>query len=297
MVSSNNQYLLHSNQKQMKKIITLSIICMIIYHFGNCQNDEKTTIYEIRSNIPVWACDVQGKKIKDTFSIPPYKSRFAFIKKRGDSVVVRFLKWSQSSPISLKNEFNDSTYEEGSNQKKIFQRYFLIQKADFDSFCVKVYATNWRSAVFTLGLVTMPLKLRVGNNFDFQGNLSLGTTAGAKMRISPYNSNYINLLFGASISTISLDSFSTGGKITGQPLTNIAVFSPSLGIVFDFGKAQAGVFYGWDILNNSAQSKYNWIYNGKPWLSIGFGVSIFSVDSKSSSSRNGENTARINSKD
>src|SRR3954447_14976808 len=105
-------------------------------------------------------------------------------------------------------------------------------------------------------------------------SLRLGSTAGVKIRSSKYSSNYINLLLGTSISTISLDSFSTRGKLTGQPLTNIAVFSPSVGAVFEFGKAQAGLFYGWDILNKSTQAQYGWIYNKKPWLSIGFGFSI-----------------------
>ncbi|MEJ7680524.1 MAG: hypothetical protein WKG06_22265 [Segetibacter sp.] len=46
------------------------------------------------------------------------------------------------------------------------------------------------------------------------------------------------MLLGTSISTVSLDSFNTRGKVSGQPLTNIAVFSPSLGVVFEFGKAR-----------------------------------------------------------
>lgn len=165
------------------------------------------------------------------------------------------------------------------------EKYFKIQRYDLDSNCVKVYNSGLRSTTFTIGLVTMPLKLRLGSNFDFQGNLSLGSTAGVKIRSSKYSSNYINLLLGTSISTVSLDSFNTRGKVSGQPLTNIAVFSPSLGVVFEFGKAQAGVFYGWDFLNKSTQSKYDWIYNKKPWLSIGFGFSILNIDSKSNNSQ------------
>ena len=157
-----------------------------------------------------------------------------------------------------------------------------MSRNDFDSGCIKYYNTWFYSASFTLGLITMPLKLRLGSNFDFQGSFSLGTTAGIKMRISHYGPNYINVLFGASISSVSLDSFSTNGKVPGQPLTNIAAFSPSFGTVFEFGKAQAGIFYGWDFIGKSTQSKYEWIYNGKPWISIGFGFSILNITSKSS---------------
>ena len=137
--------------------------------------------------------------------------------------------------------------------------------------------------MFTSGLITMPMKLRLGENFDFQGNISLGSTIGLKTRISKYNPNYLNLLFGASISTVTLDSLGTRGKISGQSLNNIAAFSPSLGLVLEFGKTQVGVFYGWDLISKSTQERYEWIYHKKPWLTIGFGVSIFNVDSKNSS--------------
>lgn len=176
-----------------------------------------------------------------------------------------------------KTDSGDSSWSAKGYGNKV-DRFFKIPRYDLDSNCVKVYNKGWRSVAFTIGLVTMPLKLRLGNNFDFQGNLSLGSTAGIKMRLSRYRTNYINLLLGTSLSTVSLDSFSTSGKISGQPLTNMAVFSPSLGAVFEFGKAQAGVFYGWDVLNKSNQAKYDWIYQKKPWISVGFGFSIFNVD-------------------
>jgi len=240
-----------------------------------------------------------------------------------DTLVVRYLIWNKDKDSLLRQYYNDpliiSGWDSSKNdsiktqpgtrnwndpnsnnntratgaewkdssspyEKKI-EKFFLIPRYDLDSNCVKVYNSGIRSTTFTVGLVTMPLKLRLGKNFDFQGNLSLGSTAGVKIRLSKFSSNYINILIGTSISTISLDSFSTKGKVTGQPLTNIAVFSPSLGAVFEFGKAQAGIFYGWDILNKSTQSKYEWIYNKRPWLSIGFGFSILNVDSKSNSAQ------------
>lgn len=267
----------------MKQTFALLLLFTFSYT-SHAQETDKTRIYEIRSNIPVVPCDVVGNVTNSVFSVPPYRSRFAVVRYKGDSVVVRFLKWSTNDV--LRKSFNDTTmYLESSSKRPdsavTVHRYFLVTRNDLDSNCIKVFSEGLQSSVFTLGLVTMPMKLRLGKNFDFQGNLSLGTTAGAKMRISKYNPNYLNLLFGASISTVSLDSFSTNGKVIGQPLTNIAVFSPSMGAVFEFGKAQAGVFYGWDILNKSTQSKYTWIYNRKPWISIGFGFAIFSINSQS----------------
>lgn len=287
--------------KRRKFFLPILILVFTTNIYG--QETDNTRIYETRSNIPVFACDLLGRKFydDDVFAIPPFRSKFAVIKCIGnDSVLVRFLTWSNQP--SLYEKFNKperyeaissmairATATRGNTIDTVVEKYFLITKGDLDSNCIKVFNDGYRSVVFTFGIITMPMKLRLGKNFDFQGNLSLGTTAGAKMRISKYNPNYINLLFGASISTITLDSFSTKGKVTGQPITNMAVFSPSLGIVFEFGKAQAGIFYGWDILNKSNQSKYSWIHNKKPWLSVGFGVSIFNVDSKTNNTQNRNN--------
>lgn len=282
----------------MKKIIPLLLIfCCCIVASVKAQ-EERTRIYEIRSNIPMRATDVRGIPLyaDDRFEVPPYASQFALVRSKGDSVIIRFLYFRQYP--KLYSIFNGwvKTSEVTSPAVKAAMppgkdsigKYFLMSRSDLDSNCIKVFPTKGKSATFSLGLVTMPMKLRLGKNFDFQGSLSLGTTAGMKMRISKYNPNYINFLFGASISAVNLDSFSTKGKVSGQPINNMAVFSPSLGMVFEFGRAQAGLFYGWDFLSKSNQTKYTWIYNKKPWISIGFGFSIFSVDSKSNSPKDPE---------
>lgn len=279
----------------MKILFTFLLVIIIFSSHVHSQQTENTRIYEVMSNIPVVACDVIGNKLsnENTFSVPPYRAKFALVRWKNDSVVVRFLTWSNND--SLKSRFNESLVRyRGLSGDSVVRnnRYFLITKSDLDSNCIKVYNRGIKNSVFTLGLVTMPMKLRLGKNFDFQGNLSLGTTAGAKFRISKYNPNYLNLLFGASISTVTLDSFSTGGRVSGQPITNMAVFSPSFGMVFEFGKAQAGIFYGWDFLNKSSQIQYQWIHDRRPWISIGFGVSIFSVESNSSNNQAGTQSTR-----
>jgi hypothetical protein len=273
----------------MKKLLICFIAAIVLCINSQAQETENTRIYEVISNIPAVACDVIGNPLhsNQAFVVPPYRSRFALVRLRGDSVVVRFLVWEQNS--QLRKTFNvDSvhlTSSRGGDSIARVHKYFLVTRTDLDSNCIKVYSRGIKNSVFTLGLVTMPMKLRLGKNFDFQGNLSLGTTAGAKFRVSKYNPNFMNLLLGLSISTNTLDSFSTGGRVNGQPINNMAVFSPSLGVVFEFGKAQAGIFYGWDFLNKSNQLQYQWIHNKRPWVSIGFGFSIFSVNSNSSNNQ------------
>ena len=270
----------------MRQLLII-ISFLFIQVFSLAQIGNRT--YEIRSNIPVWPCGILGERLNngdfcDNYCIPPFRSRFALVRYvDSDRIVIRFLDWKKESRAANYYQFNKiktANRMNGSNSPVEAQRYFLIREADLDSNCVPVYARGLKASAFTVGLVTMPLKLRLGTNFDFQGSFSLGSTAGIKIPISEFNRNYVNFLFGASISTVTLDSFSTGGRVSGQPLNNIATFSPSVGMVFEFGRAQAGIFYGWDLLSKSMQSKYQWIHNKRPWISVGFGFTIFNVNSE-----------------
>ena len=275
------------------------------------QENVNTRVYEIKYNIAVVPCDITGRKMivnNDSFHTPPPGARFLLIRPLGqntDEFIIRYLVWNKKKSPILYNYYNKPWSQDsvqrtadsrnsspgwgersggwdssGKSYAKI-DKFFLVQRFDLDSNCIKIHPTGLRSAVFTIGLVTMPVKLRLSPSFEFQGNLSLGSTAGVKIRISRVNANFVNLLVGTSISTVTLDSFNTKGKLNAQPLNNIAAFSPSLGLVFEFGKAQAGLFYGWDFLNKSTQVKYDWVYNKKPWISIGFGFSILNIDGKS----------------
>ena len=268
----------------MKKIKLSLLLAALTISSLFAQDTENTRIYEIRTNIPVTRCNITGTRESDSIFIPPFRTRLAFVRNADhDSVLVRILSYEIYKDSSMRAKANrlNQVFKYNLNGHL---RFFKMSRLDLDSNCIKYYNTWFQSVSFTIGVITMPLKLRLGENFDFQGNFSLGTTAGIKMKISHYSPNYLNFLFGASISSVTLDSFSTGGKVPGQPLNNIAAFSPSFGAVFEFGRAQAGIFYGWDLIGKSTQSKYSWIYNGKPWISIGFGFSILSITSKSNES-------------
>jgi len=305
----------HSTMKRINlpvsRLFLVPWIFFFATHTGNGQENLKTRVYEIKYNIAVFPCDITGRKIifnNDSMHTPPIGARFILIRpmtQNSDEYIIRYLVWNKKKSPILYNYYNkpwnqdslqwtsdtrnnSSGWRERSSNEDLrgesyskIDKFFLVQHFDLDSNCIKIYPTGFQSAVFTVGMVTMPVKLRLGNSFEFQGNLSLGSTAGVKMRISHVNPNFINLLFATSISTVTLDSFNTKGKLNAQPLNNMAAFSPSFGLVFEFGKAQAGLFYGWDILNKSTQVKYDWVYNKKPWISIGFGFSILNVDGKS----------------
>jgi hypothetical protein len=234
---------------------------------------------------PMRECDPLGNPINaGDIILAPRGAKFTILyPKSADSLIIEFWKWKTDTASFFSFNVNREQYNNlnssqlrGGNFGEA-RKFFIVSKTMVDSNATQVYSTRWKESVFTIGVVTMPVKMRL-RNFDFQGNFSIGTTAGVKKRISKYSNNFINLLGGVSLSTVNLDSSSTQGRVPTQPINNVAALSPSLGIVFQFGNAQAGVFMGVDLLSKSNRTKYGWIYHGKPWISVGFGFSIFTMD-------------------
>ena len=131
-----------------------------------------------------------------------------------------------------------------------------------------------KKASFTVGATHIPFRLRF-DPFDFSNHLSIGTSFGVKFPMSNTHDISFNILGGINIASISLDSLSTNGMA--DPGETAAAFTPSLGFVFEYSKVQVGIYTGVDLL--SGNDKDIWIYQGKPWISIGVGVSIFTADS------------------
>jgi len=50
------------------------------------------------------------------------------------------------------------------------------------------------------------------------------------------------------------------------------------GIVFQLRNVQAGLMLGVDMMNKVNRDRYQWIYNGRPWIGIGLGISILNLN-------------------
>ena len=281
----------------MKKLLLSVLILMSLQAFS--QDDEKPAYYKTDPLIPVSVteCDITGTPTGAAAIPADFNSQFYKIDEAGVNVIVTFLFYT-INPVKY-GTYNIAAgvvmpAAAASGRLPFLppgqRKYFLMSKTAFENNCTPVYSTKFsKSAKFTSSAVTLPVKLRL-KDFDFDKNFSLGISGGIKTRISKYNANYINALIALNISTSDLDSFSTRGKVTGQPIKNIATFSPAFGIVFEFGKAQVGIFSGVDLMSKSNRNKFDWIYHGKPWLSIGFGISILGKegDNKKAKTGNGE---------
>lgn len=157
------------------------------------------------------------------------------------------------------------------------ENYFTIKASDFIETCVSYKKENGVS----FGALVMPIKLRFGDGvtktFDFSTDVGIGTSIGYRWGLHKTKEHNVNLLLGVGISAISADSLTTNGFL--EKTTTLAAFTPSLGLLFEFGRFQTGIFVGLDVIPNEVGKQ--WVHQNIPWLSVGIGVQILSNDQQS----------------
>lgn len=241
------------------------------------ENTPEALNYLLLVEAPVFECDIMGNIMQDSsFKIAPQYAIFTIINNKGtDSLIIRFWGWDKKKD-SLK--YNRLNFDEKTGEK----RYFLIAVNDFNLKSLRRYDKNMAP---TVGTVIVPVKIRF-SKFDFSKDITIGTTAGLRWRMTNYSDNYFNLLIGIGITSVTLDSLSTYGKI--RKATDRPALTPSLGFVFEFhNNIQMGLFIGMDYI--SSKENIRWRYQGEPWLSIGLGYTILSKQGSSVEKKEGTN--------
>lgn len=214
---------------------------------------------------------------RNTTAVPDANTYFTKLRIfNNDYFLIEF--WNYTNDEESKEKFNliKSAFSFTINgvaktQETITKKYFLLAKTYLENDCEKVIPKGFYGA--QLAVTTVPFKLRL-KNFDFYSSQTLGLALNFRKKPFTKSDFYINGLFGLNLSFVNLDSFTTKGIVSGQPINNVGVLSPMAGVVFEFHKVQLGFMLGFDLMNKSNLDKYKWIYNGKPWLGIGLGISI-----------------------
>ena len=173
------------------------------------------------------------------------------------------------------------------------RRFFVLSKSDFDKFC-STY-TSVPSWDITFGVLSTPFKLRF-DRFSFTNNLSVGGAVYFQKKFKD-NTNFTwGFVVGLSLSSVSLDASSTNVYPDGttdatkatsstSPLltsTTRPAFTPSLHYLITYKNISFLVGGGFDFISKTTNiatptnPEAGWIYNGKPWVGIGFGISLFS---------------------
>ncbi len=221
--------------------------------------------YEFILECPMYRCDIEGRNLDKERLIAQVGSKFLLIEIKKDTCIIRFLLNSKKNKRK-KLDFSGDDVE--------YYKYFKITKAQLD---YKAIPANIQKIAFTLGSVITPLKLRIVP-FDFSKDFTVGSTFGVKYTKSDLAPVSFSGLIGLGVSSISLDSFSTRGKTKTRQET--LSFSPSIGLMFEFGNAQVGVFTGIDMLSSTNPIFDSYIYRNQPWISLGLGYSIFTGNRK-----------------
>jgi hypothetical protein len=263
---------------QMKNFIFLIAMAVFVTK-GFSQNFEmynKTRFYELI--VPTY---VKEDKAGAKPVLTQGKLKFTVLKEDKEGVLVQFWSWDTTGnkeKIAIFN-FNDmnrkdtkgSVIEDTDNVK-----VFRIPSEDFKNNAIPYFNAGFELGTldWSSGIVVLPVKVRNSPKYTYSKDLSLGLSGGGRWRISHRNPTYLNFLINAGISSVSVDSVSTNGRIR-QP-SDRAALTTAIGLVFENHAFQFGFFYG------------NWIYNRKPWLSFGIGYQLFSSGNKSKESKAGK---------
>lgn len=216
----------------------------------------------------IFECDILGNRTSDSVAhIAPGYSNFAKVGETVDGkwVIIRFWRWDYGNSDQRIDSMANKQLSKGAI------RYWLMKKEDFNGKTVPRYSMR---ASFSSGTIVVPVKARF-NQFDFSTDTHLGPSFGTRFRLSPYTpTNFFNALATFGISSVDLDSLNTRGTI--METAGASALSFALGGVFEFSHAQVGFFLGCDFI--SRNNNINWVYQGKPWASIGLGYSLMSND-------------------
>ncbi|MBP9187580.1 MAG: hypothetical protein KBG11_10825 [Bacteroidia bacterium] len=224
------------------------------------QSINQNRYFEFVVECPIYKCNILGKQIDTTMYIAPPESKFMVVDLKGDQYIIRFT-LSNSNKKVIASNFSSLSY-------------YTISKAQLD-FKAKPYKQT--QIDFVVGSIITPIKLRF-KPFDFSKDLAIGSSFGVKQTIDANKQVSFHYIIGFGISTATLDSASTRGRINKN--VDLLAFTPSLGFLLEAGNAQIGIFMGLDYLSNTNNIKYDWIYQGRPWLSFGIGYSLLSFNMK-----------------
>lgn len=291
----------------MKKLFFILLLFVTIGING--QNSSQTMIGLYRWNAVVFIqrSDFNGEALTDrgnskTFSIIGQKFRVLQTINNDAFAVIQILDYNKTKGSAKEIEKNAKLFYEY-NFKGTANDYKALQNRDVDPgayddhqvyFTVPiVYITNEKIAIredivqggLAAGVINFPFKYRPQRDkSDFSGAFNFGAGIGYKFRHKSWRQFTYSVISGYSISNIVMDSSNANknqGKLASS--NNYTAFSFSIGMLAEYQRVQAGIFLGWDKISRLNQREFDWQFQGKPWISVGFGFAIFSTQKEKGS--------------
>jgi len=224
----------------MKNKSYILLFFMISNLQGNSQDDTEDkklrcrADYKLVVEVPLYECTITGVVSDSTLMVAEPGSLFTVVNKTSDDcLIIRFWEWKENKVLNFRLCFSDSLCSK--------RKYFLVPDKAIAECSVERFNRN---PGFAAGTVLIPFKLRL-QKFDFSKDITLGPAAGMRFRLSHFNPNYVNVLAGMGITSVTIDSHSTNGGT--EESTEAPALTPSIGFVFELNNIlQAGMFCGWD---------------------------------------------------
>ena len=160
-----------------------------------------------------------------------------------------------------------------------YQALFGVDKAAFEA---SAQAKVLRKTSVEVGAAVLPFKWRFQEGQkDFSGETNLAVMLGIKLPHYEQKKWHTSLMIGYSVGEADLDSISVNKNFADlRDRDDFLTHTFTAGVMLEYDRVQAGVFMGWDHLQRTAQEQFNWDYQGRPWLSLAFGYSIFTRESQ-----------------
>lgn len=134
---------------------------------------------------------------------------------------------------------------------------------------------------FSIGILNLPFKFRIQEERSFETTFNINSLLN--YRIWQFYNTGFYLQAGAGFGSVKLNNNNSIG-INDKAEIDAVALSFLGGAMLQYKRVQAGVYVGWDHINN--QKNYQWQYNGKPWVGFGIGYELFKIDLGGESKQN-----------
>lgn len=291
----------HITQLYMRKLLFTAILFFAFYATKAQQLNVGTNYigkYYWTEVTTITACSITGENLPgtviDNTETTIVDQLFNVIKVIVDSnkdeyAIIRILNYD---PVKQKEKFLNYNFEgdtqayKNSIGKTLIandqQRYFKIDVKDLQLAALKY---SYLGGALSGGVINFPFKFRLQDGTDFSTAFNLGAALGYTFPHYDYRDFTYTLLVASAINNVNLDASSVSQNADKLNTTNdFSALSFAIGGMVQYDKFQAGIFIGLDKLGKLNNDTFQWKYQNKPWISFGFGYSIFSVQKEKSNS-------------
>lgn len=264
----------------MKKLLTILIaslsMCLSSYSQETIQKYKgKTYIFDAYEKVK--NCDALGAT--DNSEITVTKGALYTVERvmsNGD-IVIKFLTWNKKRQTEQK-KYNFKMLPAEATKAAPLPidniKFFLLSKSTFAASCSEYnFQQTWD---ITFGTLTTPFKFR-HSPFLFTTNLNLGALVAFQKKFAT-NWSW-GIVGGLSLSSVTLDSFSTKGFVMTN--TERPAVTPTISGMIGYKNINITIGLGWDFINKPSAIEESWIYAGKRWIGVGVGISLFNASSSS----------------